>query len=324
MFKPWSIGSISGIPVRIHWTFLLLPIWIYFSSLFAGSGFLSAIFGVVFLFAIFGCVLLHEFGHALAARQFGIATRSITLLPIGGVAALERMPKNPFQELWIAVAGPLVNVAIAVLLLPIIFFLSHLFYPPVQNFLFQLLAVNIILVVFNMIPAFPMDGGRVLRSILAMFMNWVEATRIAVTVGKISAVGLGLLGIFSGNLILVLVAAFVYFAAHSELMMANASQMQTNSTFGMRQPFAQSTFENRSASFENRPDQEETSGFCSVPSTLSTGSVAAWLTSKRAEYCRVIENGREIGILSKNQLLGALARGLSGVAVGELLHFQQT
>ena len=216
MNNSWEFGSISGIKLRLHWTFLLLPIWVYLSSVIGGVGVVGAATSVLFVLAIFGCVLLHELGHAMAARQFGIGTRDITLLPIGGVAALERMPRIPLQELWIAVAGPLVNVVIASVI-----FLGLLISPVstsnvIGQFLGQLALVNVVLVVFNMIPAFPMDGGRVLRSVLAMFMEYASATHVAATVGQICAIGLGLTGLFTGNVILIFVAGFVFLAARAE------------------------------------------------------------------------------------------------------------
>ncbi|TWU56373.1 site-2 protease family protein [Rubripirellula reticaptiva] len=116
MNNSWHLGRFAGIDVRIHWTFLLVPIWIYFSSMAAGSGAVAATVAVLFVLAIFGCVVLHEYGHSLTARRFGIGTRDITLLPIGGVASLQRMPRNPWQELAISVAGPAVNVVIATVL----------------------------------------------------------------------------------------------------------------------------------------------------------------------------------------------------------------
>ena len=140
----WNLGTVFGIHIRIHWTFLLLPLWIFSSAVLAGVGISSAISTLIFVFAIFGCVLLHELGHALAARQFDIPTRDITLLPIGGVASLERMPRNPWQELWIAAAGPLVNVAIAIVLLLGLFLSAGS-----QPFLLQLAYANIALVPYN-------------------------------------------------------------------------------------------------------------------------------------------------------------------------------
>jgi Zn-dependent protease len=189
----------------------------------AGGG--SAVGHVSLLLAAFGCVVLHELGHALTARQFGIGTRGITLLPIGGVASLERMPRQPLQELCIAVAGPLVNVAIAAALFFIsaplaAFSATDLLVPGSLNWLNQLFWINAVLVLFNMLPAFPMDGGRVLRSVLAMVVSHVQATRIAAGVGKIMAVLFGLAGLFSGNLILVLVAVFVFLAGSAEARLA--------------------------------------------------------------------------------------------------------
>lgn len=286
-------------------------------------------------------MLLHELGHALAARQFGIPTRDITLLPIGGVAALERMPRNPLQELWIAVAGPLVNVVIATVLM-----IGLAFAPPASTsglvvFFWQLALANVVLVVFNMIPAFPMDGGRVLRSVLALLMDWHSATRIAVAVGKVSAVGLGLLGLLSGNLILVLVAVFVFFAAQSELVMA--TRINPNAGSNERPPGFQPTFGRRpwdavqerswfdSAPPENRTHTQSSPSSaggvwvddevaeCSVPASLSANSVAAWLTSRRADNCLVVDAGRTIGTITKSQLLSALARGFGNMPVGQLL-----
>ena len=297
----FDLGKISGIKIRIHWTFLILPVWIYFSSILAGSGTAAALTSLIFVLAIFGCVLLHELGHALAARQFGIPTRDITLLPIGGVAALERIPRNPKQELWIAVAGPLVNVVIAMVLGAGLIAGSIGMSSVFGGFLWQLTFANVALVVFNMIPAFPMDGGRVLRSFLAMWMDWMKATQIAVRVGNFAAIGLGLLGILSGNLMLTLVAVFVYFAARSELAMAYATTRQRPS------------FQTHSTQFA---DSDES---ISVPASLTVSSVAAWLASRRAETCRVVDRGKLLGTVTRTQLLNALSNGLGSTPVGIIL-----
>ena len=212
----WNLGKLFGIQIRVHWTFLILPIWVYFSTILAGSGVAMGVVAILFTLAIFGCVLFHELGHALAARQFGILTRNITLLPIGGVAALERMPRKSLQELWIAVAGPLVNVAIALTLAVGLLLIPLPTESVILAFVKNLVVANVILVVFNMIPAFPMDGGRVLRSLLAMKMDYVRATQIAATVGQVFAIGLGLLGLFLGDVLLVLIGCFVFFAARAE------------------------------------------------------------------------------------------------------------
>lgn len=207
------LGRILGIDVSVHWSLLLL---IAFAGITSGTAAITA--------AVFGCVLLHELGHSLAARQFGISTDSIVLLPIGGIASLERMPTNPFQELWIAVAGPLVNVVIAASLLIGLWFSS--IDPTSTPWLVTLIATNVMLVLFNMLPAFPMDGGRVLRAILAMNMSYVNATQIAAKVGRVMAFLLAGVAIYLSHLILLLVAVFVYFAGSAEAREVVASQVQ--------------------------------------------------------------------------------------------------
>jgi len=295
--KSWNVGTIGGIRIRIHWTFLILPIWIYFSSILAGSGVVAALSSLIFVAAIFGCVVLHELGHAMAARQFGIPTRDITLFPIGGVAALERMPRDPKQELWIAVAGPLVNVAIAFVLAAALIGGGVGTSGAIGGFLWQLTIANIALVVFNMLPAFPMDGGRVLRSVLAMWMDWKKATQIAVRVGNISAIGLGLLGIFSGNLMLVFIAMFVYFAARAELMSASST---TPSHLGQ-------------GSESSRYFGGDSNAV--VPASSTIHSVATWLASRREEACRVVEQGRLIGTVTSQQLVTAMSKGFGNMPV---------
>src|SRR5690606_25636371 len=164
----WTVGSIFGIKLRIHWTFLLLLIWVG-SSFMAQGGLEAAARGIAFILAVFGCVVLHESGHALMARKFGVPTEDITLLPIGGVARMQRIPDVPMQEFWIAIAGPAVNVVIAgVLFLGLLAtggWKAATTWPSLTtSFFANLMFVNAILVAFNALPAFPMDGGRVLRS----------------------------------------------------------------------------------------------------------------------------------------------------------------
>jgi Zn-dependent protease len=218
------IGSGFGIPVYIHWTFLLLPLWILVSH--PGDSEISL--GLVFclLPLVFACVVLHEFGHALTARWFGIGTRDVTLYPIGGVARLEKMTDNPLEEFVIAVAGPAVNVVIAVVLgcvlLPLAMVDHDLMF---STFAFRLalylLSANVFMVLFNMIPAFPMDGGRVLRAFLSALLGHYQGTQIAVGIGMVVAVAVGLAGIvLLGNPMLAVIAAFVFFAGQQELMAA--------------------------------------------------------------------------------------------------------
>lgn len=226
MLRSWKIGHLAGIGLHIHWTFFLLPALAAFQVISGGGTWLAAVDAVIFVLAIFGCVVLHELGHALTARRFGIATHDITLLPIGGVARLARMPKNPWQELAIAAAGPAVNVAIAVALATGLA-VGGLLSPGAASasgagvWFVNLIAVNLALVAFNLLPAFPMDGGRVLRSLLAMRLPYLRATRIAATVGQVLAVVLGLVGLFVFfNPLLMLVALFVFVAARGEARLA--------------------------------------------------------------------------------------------------------
>jgi Zn-dependent protease len=215
----FELFKIGGTAVRIHVTFFLLLAFIGAANYFQG-GIDAAVQGVVFIVLLFVCVVLHEFGHIVAARQFGIATPTVTVLPIGGVASLERMPEKPGQEIVVALAGPLVNVIIAVVLFLLagasldVTDMARL--GDVQPSLLSRVAeANIALVIFNLIPAFPMDGGRVLRALMAIPLGFTRATQLAARIGQALAVVLGVLGLF-GSPLLVLIAVFVFLAASAE------------------------------------------------------------------------------------------------------------
>ena len=226
MLRSWRLGKLFGIPVFVHPTFLIIPLMAWMQAPEEGW---SSLLVIGLVLAVFGCVLLHEFGHALMARFFGIGTKDITLTPIGGVARLSSTGENPGQELAIAVAGPAVNVFIAALLTPFVFmgfyrgiFAAHPEHPESLpflglEFLTGLWIANIVLVVFNMLPAFPMDGGRVLRSLLSMGMPRLRATEIAAKVGMVIAFLIGCGAFYTGNFMLILVALFVVFAGQAEL-----------------------------------------------------------------------------------------------------------
>ncbi|WP_292529372.1 site-2 protease family protein [Methylocystis sp.] len=224
----WSvtIGSFKGTAVRIHVTFLLLLGWIGFAA-YQRGGAVAARDSILFIVAIFVCVVLHEFGHILTARRYGIVSPVITLLPIGGVADMDRMPEKPGQELLIALAGPAVNLVIAIALIA---FLGAVdvsdaiqIGDPSVNLLKRLAAVNVFLAAFNLIPAFPMDGGRVLRAALSIWIGKGRATRIAAQIGQGFAFLLGFLGLF-GNPLLLFIAIFVYIAAAGEAQMTTMSE----------------------------------------------------------------------------------------------------
>ena len=218
----WSmrLGSLAGIPVYIHATFLILLLWIALSYWRSEQSLVAVIHGLGFIIALFACVVLHELGHALTARRFGIRTRDITLLPIGGVASMEKMPDDPKQEILVALAGPAVNILIAAVLW---LWLSLQGDMPTAgtsallqgDMLQQLLALNLFLALFNLLPAFPMDGGRVLRAVLALRMDHLKATRSAAAIGQAFALWLGLVGLLY-NPFLLFIALFVWIGAMAE------------------------------------------------------------------------------------------------------------
>jgi Zn-dependent protease/predicted transcriptional regulator len=220
----WRVGKVAGIAVDVHATFFVLIAWVALSHWLESKSILAALDGAGFILALFGCVVLHEFGHALTARHYGVTTRDITLLPIGGVARLERIPEVPHQEALIAIAGPAVNLAIAVVLLAWLWLRNGLL--PLDQldvasgpFAQRLLVVNVFLAGFNLLPAFPMDGGRVLRAALASRIPYVRATEVAAAVGQGMALLFGLAGLF-GNPFLVFIALFVWLGAAGEASMA--------------------------------------------------------------------------------------------------------
>jgi Zn-dependent protease len=225
----WRIGRLAGIGIYVHATFFLLILFILFVNWQQGKSLATALAGVFFILVIFGCIVLHELGHALAARHYGIQTRDITLLPIGGLARLERMPDVPIQELWVALAGPAVNAVIAGVLLG--FDLAAGIHPDLAtfrwsggSFLNKLMVVNFWLLAFNLIPAFPMDGGRVLRALLARRMEYTRATHTAARVGQGIAYLFGLVGLFTDPFLL-FIALFVWMGAEQEAAM---TQMHTS------------------------------------------------------------------------------------------------
>lgn len=213
------IGSFRGTTILVHFTFLLLVAWIG-AVLWTTKGPVAAAEGIIFILAIFACVVLHELGHATAARRYGIHTQSITLYPIGGLAALDRIPEAPRQEVVVALAGPAVNIVIALFLAGLFGARIDMaamedFGTPQADLLSRLATVNLLLALFNMIPAFPMDGGRVLRALLGFRMSRAQATQIAARIGQSFAIVLGFLGLL-GNPVLVLIAVFLYMAAGTE------------------------------------------------------------------------------------------------------------
>ena len=221
-----QLGKVSNIRILVHWTFLFILVWVVFLEIQRGGDLESILFNLAFVLVVFLCVVLHELGHGLMAKRFGIKTTKITLLPIGGVASLEGIPENPKHELLVALAGPLVNLLIALVLyfvIPVQGFLTlhitelleKLSEFTLRNFLFYLFVANLGLVIFNLIPAFPMDGGRVLRALLSMGTDRIKATQIAASIGQSIAIVFLLLGMLF-NPFLILIALFVFLGAYGE------------------------------------------------------------------------------------------------------------
>lgn len=288
----WSarIGEYAGIGVYIHATFYLLLAWVGFVYWRLTGTMLGVATGIAFVLALFFCVVLHEYGHALTARRYGIRTRDITLYPIGGVARLERMPDKPIQELWVALAGPAVNVVIAVGLYAVLA-LTHRI-PGIGEasmtqggFLQRLMVLNVFLAVFNMIPAFPMDGGRVLRALLATRLEYSRATGIAASIGQGIALIFGFLG-FLHNPFLILIAVFVWIGAAQE-----ASMAQMKSALGGI-PVARAMITDFRA--------------LRVGESLSR-AVELILAGSQHDF-PVLDGQRVAGILTRSDLMAALAR----------------
>jgi Zn-dependent protease/CBS domain-containing protein len=288
----WStrVGTFAGIDVYVHTTFFILIAWIAFAHWQVGHSARAAVAGVAFILALFGCVVLHEFGHALTARRYGIKTRDITLLPIGGLARLERMPDDPRQELWVALAGPAVNVVIAVALF--VWLQATGTWVPLDaitltggSFLERLMVVNLFLVAFNMLPAFPMDGGRVLRALLAIRMDYTRATQIAATIGQGMAFFFGLVGLFL-NPFLVFIALFVWIGAGQE-----AAMTQMKSALG------------------GIPlERAMITDFRTLAPTDSLTRAVDLLLSGTQQDFPVVDGHTVVGILTRGDLLTALAR----------------
>lgn len=296
----WKLGRFAGIDVYVHATFLLLIGWVGVSHWLEHQSWGEVFNGILFILALFACVVLHEYGHALTARKYGIKTRDITLYPIGGVARLERMPEKPIEELWVALMGPAVNVVIAAGLFAYLY-LTNSLVPLNQltvasgSFLERLMTVNISLVLFNLIPAFPMDGGRVLRAILAMRMDYVRATQIAASIGQGMAFLLGFWGLFN-NPFLLFIAFFVWIGASQE---ASLVQMK-NSISGIPVTRAMMT------DFQTLSPRDNLARV-----------VGLVLAGSQHDFPVVDGEGRVIGILERDAFIAALSsQGQSAPVVG--------
>lgn len=295
----YTIGRIAGTDIKVHVTFLLVVGWWALIG-YSQGGLAAALTSALALLALFACVLLHEFGHILMARRFGVRTPDVILLPIGGVARLERIPDEPKQELLIALAGPAVTLGIAVIL----YLLLRLSGSPAQvstlsehqPFLAQLVTVNVYLLLFNLIPAFPMDGGRVLRALLSSRMGLLRGTRIAATLGQTLAVVGGLYGLTRSEPLLVLVAFFVFLGANAE-----AAAVET-----------------RLAGQGLQVSQMMVTDFRTVPIHATLAQAVDLLLSGEQREFPVLDNlGRTEGILTRDNLIRGLSQRGPDSAVAE-------
>lgn len=298
----WKLGRVAGIKIQVHWTFLLLIGWVVLVHASRGASAPEVVGGVVLILAVFACVVLHELGHALTAKRFGINTRDITLLPIGGVARLERMPDDPREELLVAIAGPAVNVVIAGLLYVGLLATGAL--RPVEqvvlvggNLFMQLMLVNVMLVLFNLLPAFPMDGGRILRGLLATRLDYVRATQIAAAIGQVMAILFGFGGLYLGNPFLIFIAIFVYLGAQAEAQQAQVRFALEGVTVGdaMMTRFRTLTMQD------------------------SLGRAVDELLAGAQQDFPVLEGDRIVGLLLRGDLVKAIKEGGRETPVGEAM-----
>jgi len=297
----WKLGNFAGIDVYVHATFLLLIGWVGYSHWLENQLWSEVFSGILFIIALFACVVLHEYGHALTARKYGIKTRDITLYPIGGVARLERMPEKPVEELWVALMGPAVNVVIAAALFTFLYLTNSLV--PLSDltvasgsFLERLMMINISLVLFNLIPAFPMDGGRVLRALLAMRMDYVRATQIAATIGQGMALLFGLIGLF-GNASLLFIAFFIWIGASQE---AGMTQMK-NAISGIPVGRAMLT------------------DYKSLSPRDTLARMSQLILSGSQHDFPVIDNDRVIGIVTRDDFIKALTQHGESIAISAIM-----
>jgi Zn-dependent protease len=298
----WSyrIGRIAGTDIKVHVTFLLIVgLWAFEG--YQEAGLAGALAATLFLLALFACIVMHEFGHILMAGRFGVRTPDVILLPIGGVARLERIPDEPRQELLIALAGPAVTLAIAVLLYLVLVLTGspvRLSVAPEGPFLAQLMAINIYLLLFNLIPAFPMDGGRVLRAVLSSRLGLVRGTRIAATLGQMLAVAGGLYGLMGNRPFLTLIAFFIFLGANAEAQAVETRVAGQGLSVGQMMV----------TDFRTLP----------VHATLAQ-AVELLLSSEQREFPVVDNLGRTEGILTRDNLIKGLSQHGAGSSVAQAM-----
>lgn len=304
MKKALKIFTVNGTGIYLHWTFIFLAAWILIMQAVTRASLLQTVWAFLAVIAMFGCVVLHELGHALVAAWYGIRTKDIKLLPIGGLANMEKLPDKPQQEIAISVAGPAVNLLIAVLTLPFLdiyvpFWRAAFTINNVQpaNFLYYLHTVNMILAVFNLIPAFPLDGGRVLRGVLGLLFSYDRATYIAVLTGRLIAGFFIVFGLLTFNLVLPVIGGFIIFAGSAEEQFVYL----------------------RSAAKGLRLRELVIRDYAALDAGLSVKEAAERLLQCHYRYFAVTEGHVPIGVIDRNEIIDAVANGQYDAQIRQLV-----
>lgn len=300
----WNLylGDVGGISLYLHWTFFILVVWIFFSYYSKTQRWQDGALGILFILSLFTCVVLHELGHAFMAKRFGCRTRKITLLPIGGMAQMEKIPEKPREEFLVAIAGPWVNIVIAAILFIVLASTSGI--PSLtqiedltsSSFIYNLFFANIVLVIFNLIPAFPMDGGRVLRALLSIRLGRVRATTIATSIGQLLAIGLVFIGVFF-NFFLVVIGLIIFLGARAE-----------------------AELEVVKASLQNYKVKDVLMHkFTALHPADTLNSVVRLLLDGQEKEFVVVENGEVAGVLTQKELIQGLAANGGQSFVGDAM-----
>lgn len=305
MMRSLTLGRVRGIDLKIHPSLALIVLWVFYHWGRQGS-IAALLFGLTLVALVFACVVLHEFGHSFMAMHYGVRVHDITLFPFGGVARIEQVPARPTSEMMVAIAGPAVNIAIMTALLPPLFLLgivagwsspgelfAYLNHISPAGLLVYLFLTNLLLVLFNLLPAFPMDGGRVLRAVLSLGLGREQGTRIAVVVGQVFAVLLAIFGIWIGDFVLPLVAVAIIFVGRAEgrsVQLESAMQRLRVGQFALW-------------------DMGGISPDCPLTYALRGGPRDIVVTDR----------GWVVGMLWRNQLLSALHGGVSGRTVADIM-----
>lgn len=304
MKRSIKLSSVNGIVVMMHWTFLILLAWVIGANAVSGLVFEKIIWSLVFIALIFLSVVAHEMAHLLVAGRFGTTISEITLLPVGGISNYKRLPKNVKEEIFINMAGPAVNLAIAGLLLPFIQdhqpiwkIVSHFDVIHEKDVLYKLHLVNLGLFAINLIPAFPLDGGRMLRALLGLKMNYFKATSVVVVTGKISAIVFFFAGIFYVNLLLLVIALLIFGAVKSEEYVLHLRSLVRGLTFG----------------------EVVVNDYHSLQAHSTVQEVMGTLMTNHAKHFLVMEAGRPIGTIHRMRIINEVAENNYSLPVKKLM-----